>query len=57
MTDTAEEYYCSLDHFLRYVKEEVNPARLNAGLKEVDEDAARVCYIIINYYQKRWIKP
>jgi len=45
--ESTEEYYTKQDEFVRYVKKEVNPARKEAGLKELDTDDCRVCFRII----------
>lgn len=53
----SEQYYIDQDDFIRYIKEKVNPERLKAGLKEVDDVAARVCFRIIYDFREKWMQP
>lgn len=42
--DRTEEYYAARDHFMRYVAEQVNPAREKYGLPLISNEAASECY-------------
>ncbi len=48
----GENYYCKRDDFLRYIADNVNPARLAAGLKELDETTANECFRILNDFAR-----
>lgn len=49
----SEEYYIDRDDFIRYIIEEVNPARLKVGLSEIREHEARECFRILNDFYRR----
>ena len=51
--ETGEEYYCKRDDFMRYVENEVNPARIACGLQPLDVTTAGVCYRILNDFALR----
>lgn len=43
------------DDFRRYIRKEVNPARVKAGLSEIRDDEAGECFRIINQFLDRWM--
>ena len=52
--ESGEEYYCKRDDFVRYIEDEVNPAREKCNLKPIDQRSALECYRILNYFAKQW---
>ena len=48
----TEQYFIEQDEFRRYVANQVNPARVEAGLKPIDDDSARECFRIIYDFHK-----
>jgi len=52
----TEEWYAQRDAFIRYIDEEINPARRAAGLEEIRECEARECFRIIHDVQTGTIK-
>lgn len=50
----SEEYYIMRDDFLRYIDDDVNPARFKAGLAEIKTIDARECYRILYDFWKKW---
>ena len=48
----GEDYYIRRDDFLRYIADNVNPARLAAGLRELDETTASECFRILNDFAR-----
>lgn len=49
----SEEWYILRDEFLRYVANEVNPARIGAGLKEIDMTAAKECFRVLDDFLRK----
>jgi hypothetical protein len=49
-----EEYYIQRDEYMAYIRNTVNPARVDAGLSEIREHEARECFRIIHDFQKQW---
>ena len=47
-----EDYYIKRDDFLRYIVDNVNPARLAAGLRELDETTVNECFRILNDFAR-----
>lgn len=45
---TSEEYFATRDSFIAYVVDEINPARIKAGLSELREHEARECFRIMH---------
>ena len=50
--ESGEEYYCKRDDFVRYIEDEVNPAREKFNLKPIDQRSALECYRILNDFAK-----
>jgi len=51
--ESGEEYYCKCDDFMRYIENEVNPARVACGLPPLDVITADVCFRILNDFALR----
>jgi len=51
---TSEEYYLARDTFCIYIEDEVNPARVAAGLQPIRNDEARECFRIIDEFMDKW---
>jgi hypothetical protein len=51
---TTEEFYVAQDRFRAYIADEVNPARVKAGLSEIRDDEARECFRIIEQFCDDW---
>lgn len=52
--DSGEEYYCKRDDFIRYIEDEVNPAREKCKLRPLDLKTAEECYRILNDFARQW---
>lgn len=52
--ESGEEYYCKRDDFVRYIEDEVNPAREDAGLTPLDMKTAEECFRILNDFARKW---
>lgn len=53
---TSEEYFARQDEFRCYIAEQVNPARLAAGLSVIGDDEARECFRILDQFFVGWRK-
>lgn len=51
---SAELFHARQDEFMRYVEDEVNPARVAAGLSEIRPHEARECFRIIDEFATKW---
>lgn len=51
---TTEEYCVRQDEFLAYCDEHVNPARVAAGLKPLDDRTAREAFRILDKFFMHW---
>ena len=54
---TTEEFYVRQGEFIRYIEDEVNPARAKHGLSQIREDEARECFRIMDKFFVEWRKP
>ena len=52
----GEEYYTMRDEFMRYIEDQVNPARISAGLEPIREHEGRECYRILYDFWRNWEK-
>jgi hypothetical protein len=52
--ESGEEYYCKRDDFVRYIEDQVNPAREAAGLQPLCWRTAEECYRILNDFARKW---
>lgn len=52
----TEAYYTMRDEFVRYVENEVNPARCNAGLTELRIKESEECFRILYEFWKNFEK-
>lgn len=50
----TEEYYAMKDEFVRYIIDNVNPARKGAGLTELREKECEKCFRILYEFWKNW---
>ena len=52
--ESDEAYYCKRDDFMRYIAEQVNPARWGSGLRPLDQTTTEECYRILNDFARKW---
>lgn len=50
----TEQYYTMRDEFMCYIEDEVNPARLDAGLELIRKHEAEQCYRILYDFWRKW---
>ena len=51
--ESGEIYYCKKEEFVRYISDEVNPAREKSGLQPLDLKSAEEAYRILNDFYKK----
>lgn len=49
----SEQWYALQEEFIRYIINQVNPARLDAGLSEIREHEARECFRILDDFHRK----
>ena len=50
----VESEYIDRDEFIRYITDEVNPARKKKGLSKIRKAEARECYRILLQFRQDW---
>ena len=53
---TSEEYFVAQDCFVSYVIDTVNPARVGAGLRPVNDADAREYFRMVHSFCEEWEK-
>lgn len=51
---TTEEFHAYQQEFLNYITDEVNPARINAGLPAIGRHEAHECFRILDKFFVHW---